>query len=178
MGRVVAIIGTAGRGEIMTRGQWRFMVRDAKTKVREDDWLVSGGAAWADHVAVRLFTKGYVEKLTLYLPAPLKDGKFDGDRGTAGSAANYYHRLFTQDSGVHGIEEIVKAGACGAHLLAQPVRPGMSAFFVRNALVAKLSTHCIAYTFGTGDEPADGGTLNTWKQIKGERVHVSLKGVK
>lgn len=47
--------------------------------------------------------------------------------------------------------------------------------FARNKKVAVIATSAIAYTFGTGDIPADGGTLSTWKQIKSDdKVHVPL----
>jgi hypothetical protein len=37
----------------------------------------------------------------------------------------------------------------------------------------------IAFTFGEGNTPADGGTLNTWNQCHAKiKIHISLKDVK
>jgi hypothetical protein len=177
VGRTVAIIGTAGRDKSkpMTAQLWERMVADAKQRVRPDDTLVSGGAAWADHLAVRLFLDGAVQGLILHLPAPLYTEGFAGpERDSAGSAANYYHSLFKRATGVDGIAEIHEALTKGAKCSNQPVAAGYTAMFARNARVAKDADTVIAYTFGDGDTPADGGTKNTWDQVKGDRIHVPL----
>lgn len=176
-GRTVAIIGTAGRDKDkpMTAQLWECMVDNARRQVRPNDTLVSGGAAWADHLAVRLFLDGAVSGLVLHLPAPLGSDGFAGpQRDSAGSAANYYHSLFQKATGVDGLAEIRLAIEKGAKVTHQPAGPGYGAMFTRNALVAKAADIVIAYTFGEGDTPADGGTKNTWDQVKGERIHVPL----
>ncbi|MEJ6003802.1 UvrD-helicase domain-containing protein [Paucibacter soli] len=175
-GRVLAIIGTAGRDKDrpMTADLWGRMVADAKKRVRADDTVVSGGAAWADHLAVRLFLDGDVKDLVLHLPAPLKNGKFQGPDKSAASAANWYHDLFQKATGVDARAEIAAAASKGATITEQPEAHDYKAMFARNAIVAKQSNAVLAYTFGGGDEPADGGTKNTWDQIKGDRIHVPL----
>jgi len=49
----IAIIGTAGRDKTipMTRALWDWMLDDAKNRLKFKHHLVSGGAAWADHLA-------------------------------------------------------------------------------------------------------------------------------
>ena len=176
-GRTLAIIGTAGRDKDkpMTRQLWERMVADAKTRVRKEDTLVSGGAAWADHLAVRLYLDGDAGQLIVHLPAPLAAGKFAGPAAeSAGSAANYYHARFKKATGVDGLAELQQAIDRGASSTEQPAAVGYGAMFARNALVAKAASAVIAYTFGDGDVPADGGTKDTWEQIRGERVHVPL----
>ena len=174
--RTVAIIGTAGRDKDkpMTTHLWERMVADAKQRVRPDDTLVSGGAAWADHLAVRLYLDGDVKHLVLHLPAPFVDGKFQGERESAASAANYYHDMFRRNAGVDGLADLAAAVAKGAKVTEQPVAKGYGAMFARNALVAKQADAVVAYTFGEGDTPADGGTKDTWDQVKGARQHVPL----
>ena len=174
--RTVAIIGTAGRDKDkpMTAQLWERMVADAKQRVRPDDTLVSGGAAWADHLAVRLYLDGAVKHLVLHLPAPFVNGKFQGERESAASAANYYHDLFRRNAGVDGFADLAAAIAKGAKVTEQPVARGYGAMFARNALVAKQADAVVAYTFGEGDTPADGGTKDTWDQVKGNRLHVPL----
>jgi hypothetical protein len=74
--------------------------------------------------------------------------------------------------------QIEEARLRGAILEAEPTRGGFSAMFARNAKVATRCTAVVAYTFNAGDQPADGGTLNTWKQIlTGDRTHVDLGGL-
>jgi DNA helicase-2/ATP-dependent DNA helicase PcrA len=174
--RTVAIIGTAGRDKDkpMTAQLWERMVADAKQRVRPDDTLVSGGAAWADHLAVRLYLDGDVKHLILHLPAPFVDGKFQGERESAASAANYYHDMFRRNAGVDGFADLAAAIAKGAKVTEQPAAKGYGAMFARNALVAKQADTVVAYTFGEGDTPADGGTKDTWDQVKGSRQHVPL----
>src|SRR5690606_1280513 len=86
-GTTIAIIGTAGRGDDAAKlgpALFAAMVRDAAERVAAfpDPRLVSGGAAWADHVAVKLFLEGKVAGLTLHLPAEFRNGRFveTGDR--------------------------------------------------------------------------------------------------
>lgn len=174
--RTLAIIGTAGRdkSEPMTAQLWAQMVNDAKTRVRPTDTLVSGGAAWADHLAVRLYLDGDVQHLVLHLPAPLVSGQFQGERESAASAGNYYHDLFLRNAGVPGLAEIAAAINKGATVTEQPVSRGYGAMFARNTLVARQADEVLAYTFGAGDTPADGGTKNTWDQVCGSKQHVAL----
>lgn len=178
--RLVAVIGTAGRDKHhpMDKALWDAMLADSRRRVQPGDALVSGGAAWADHVAVRLYLEGAVKNLALHLPAPLVDGQFAGpDRDSAGSAANYYHGLFLRTAGVDGLKEIEQAIAKGAYCTYEPAAPGYRAMFHRNSKVAEFVDSVTAYTFNPGDVPEDGGTKDTWDQIQGEKIHVCLKGL-
>ena len=77
-GRYVGIIGTAGRkedGVRLTEGDYRYLVEYIGKAVKPNDVLISGGAAWADHVAVQLFLDGKAGGLVLHLPAELVVGK-------------------------------------------------------------------------------------------------------
>lgn len=175
-GRRVAIIGTAGRDktEVMDKALWEAMLADARRRVTPEDVLVSGGAAWADHLAVRLFLDGSVKGLELYLPAPLEGMRFQGPDQSSASAANYYHGRFLELAEVDGLGELEMAIQSGAVVQSEPASPGYGSMFKRNAKVAAASDAVIAYTFGNGDEPADGGTKNTWDQVTGRKLHVAL----
>lgn len=177
----VAIIGTAGRDRRpeYTKKLWHAMLSDAAGRFdsEKEYRLVSGGAAWADHIAVELFlARPDMFELSLFLPAPLDDnGIYQGDRASAGSTSNWYHELFTEKVGIDGRKQILEAEALGASVFYEPVQPGMAAFFVRNKKVADASQACLAYTWGEGKEPADGGTKHTWSLITtGRKVHVPL----
>lgn len=172
--RRLAIIGTAGRDKTapMTAGLWGAMTRDAAGRVRAQDVLVSGGAAWADHLAVHLFLEGLCSGLELYLPAPF-DGKFCGPRSSSASAANYYHERFSLVTRSNTLSQIGEAISRGALTHAQPEMAGYRGMFARNALVAKAADAVLAYTFGEG-VATDSGTGNTWAQVRGEKTHVSL----
>lgn len=175
----IAIIGTAGRDKTkpMTLGLWQCMVEHAKSCIPQDSHLISGGAAWADHLAVRLFLDGHVPFLTLHLPAPM-DCEFIGPYKSAASAANYYHELFSARIGVNTLDEIIQASnMIGCHGTVQPAQAGYGGMFARNALVAKEAEGMLAYTFGEGNIPADGGTLDTWNKCQCDpiyKMHVSL----
>ena len=122
--------------------------------------LVSGGAAWADHVAVKLFLDKKVPNLRLFLPCEFEGGSFK-DTGVKdpkvnpGGTANYYHKKFQIATNINSLTQIAIAKAEGAELI--PVAKG---FFARNALVAK-SDFILACTFGNGAQVKDGGTSDT-----------------
>ena len=106
--RRVAVVGTAGRDKSkpMTKATWQAMLDDIRGRLQPDDVLVSGGAAWADHLAVHAYLQGWCEGLKLYLPAPFQVNKFVGPAASAASAANYYHLLFETATGVRGRQEM------------------------------------------------------------------------
>lgn len=177
MRRVIAVIGTAGRDKQfpMDLSHWKYMCNVLRFLVGPEDHLVSGGAAWADHAAVWAYMEGLCEDLTLHLPAPF-DGVFHGGYGTSGGAANYYHEKFSQAIGQNTRGQIYEALSGGAQCTGQPVAQGYGAMFTRNKLVADQCTHLLAFTFGDGDTPADGGTKATWDMAgpTKKRRHISL----
>lgn len=178
--RVIAIIGTAGRDRTkpMSAELWTRMVADAKRRIAPGATLVSGGAAWADHVAVALFLGSHAAELILHLPAPLLPNHlFAGAAKSAGATSNFYHSKFSAAIGRSSIEDISTAILFGATYSAAPKAQGMKAFFERNAMVARDATACIAYTWGEGAEPADGGTNHTWSLIQGRKLHVPLSSL-
>ena len=60
----------------------------------------------------------------------------------------------------------------------EPAGPGYGAFAARNRKVANTCTHMVAFTFGEGDVPADGGTKMTWDMAADKlRIHVPLGAV-
>lgn len=175
----IAVIGTAGRdrNKPMTLTLWNWMIADAIKRIPTDSHLVSGGAAWADHVAVELYMRGHVNRLTLHLPAPMdiEKGIFIGPYKSAASAANYYHQQFSEVIGLDSRRQIILVSqqekVDGSF---EPEAPGYAAMFARNRKVAQAEG-MLAYTFGSGDIPADGGTKNTWDLCQSSRkVHVPL----
>lgn len=178
----LAVIGASGRemARPMPRGLWQAMVSDIRGRLRPGDVLVSSGSPWADHLAVHAFVQGWCAGLQLFLPAPLVEdetgrARFDGGPRTAGAAANHYHDQFRSQTGINGCEEIALALRQGALCEAAPVTPGYSAMVSRYAKIAAASSGIVAYTWGEAKHPAQGGVLDTWRQIPGrDKVHVSL----
>lgn len=180
--RMLAVIGTAGRDKTRTMDLplWRAMCADIRGRVHSSDHLVSGGAAWADHLAVHSFLNGWCDGLRLFLPAPLVlvrgQWKFEeaGAR-SSGSAANWYHSRFSSAVGVDTLSQIALAHEQGATVECEPASSGFAGMFARNKKVARCCNAALAYTFNAGEEPADGGTMDTWKQVPpASRVHVDL----
>lgn len=165
----------------MTAALWKAMEEDCQHRLQPTDHLVSGGAAWADHLAVLAFLEGTVTGLTLYLPAPFltEQGMFQDKGGrNAAAVSNYYHARFSQTLGLDAFatrRDIQEAIRRGANVITQPFRQGYAGLFLRNALVAKAATDLLAYTFGENDAPTPGGTRDTWDQAAhARRIHVSL----
>jgi hypothetical protein len=135
--------------------------------------LVSGGAAFIDHVAVKLFLQKKVPNLRLFLPAKWEMGKYadTGERDphkNPGGTANYYHKKFLNATGIHSLSDIQVAKSNGAELIDENKNGKPLGFYPRNALVAK-SDFILAITFGKGKEVKDGGTADTVKRYL-ERV--------
>ncbi|KAI8846683.1 hypothetical protein BC829DRAFT_418953 [Chytridium lagenaria] len=181
----VAVIGTAGRGPDgarMSKDLFERMVVKCEDiliniwKMRWDDiHLVSGGAAWADHIAVKLFLAHPTSKLTLHFPCAfdttraqfLDTGSSDW-RSNPGRSANRYHRDFGRSMKEESMREICVALERGAK-----VGTSDGGFHKRNGKVA-MSERMVAFTWGVGLEPKDGGTKDTWRKCKGRKMHVGL----
>jgi len=162
----IAIAGTAGRKDDAAR-LTRALYQECQEKllatleeIGEPRHLVSGGAAYADHLAVRLFLKGKAEKLTLHLPCAWAGTKF-ADTGVfdwktnPGGTANALHRKFQANTGIESFKEL--AAAIANPNCTTTVSPG---FHARNALMAKANA-LVALTFGRRNAVKDGGTANT-----------------
>lgn len=174
----VAIIGTAGRREDAARMRWGlfcWMVDQAQLVIPDrfqappsQVVAVSGGAAWADHVAVVLFLEGWCPGLELHLPAILDErtGRFR-DVGD-GAVANHYHEAFSVHAGRDTLADLFQAIKKGAEFRFY------GGFKSRNLAVADTDA-LLAFTFGKGGPPTDSGTAHTWRASKAKaRAHISL----
>lgn len=195
----VAIIGTAGRShdpnEQLNNQLYQKMIQRALDTIKQECGkdstnvnLISGGAAWSDHVAVELYLMDLsIKSLKLFIPCkwcsnadPTKskfydDGKFDW-KTNPGGTANYYHRKFstTCTKNPSSLAEIERAKQKGAIF-----DDSYSGFHQRNSAIAKSCDILIAFTWGN-DQPIDGGTLDTWKKavaLGKKCIHVSLKNI-
>lgn len=146
----IAVIGSAGRQQdagLVTLDLYRSMYRETRSAIRE--WgavrAVSGGAAFADHLAVSAFLYGEVRDLVLFLPAHFKNGAYVENprlQRDPAETSNRLHRRFRDATGIDGLAEIAEAERRGAVLR---VVPG---FQNRNLDVASAATCMIAFTFG------------------------------
>ena len=168
-----SIVGSAGRqedGERLSKHHFDaacLIASELLYQFEENNYkitcLVSGGAAFIDHVAVRLFLDKKVPHLRLFLPCEFVSGMFhdsgiSNDAGkNPGGTANYYHSKFKRKTGIDSLSELQIAKREGAEMI--NVDKG---FFARNALVAK-SDFILACTFGNKQEVKDGGTAHTIK---------------
>lgn len=171
-----AIIGTAGRHNQHLRLSadiFERMCRKAAEFVAPDDDLQSGGAAWADHVAVVLFLAERARSLTLYLPcefdlASVRFVEASRDRLDGGRIANHYHDLFATRTGWRPMVMIAEAARRGAELV---VVPG---FRNRNIPVGDCD-RLIAFTFGAGVWPDGNGTRHCWNNsTASQRLHFPI----
>lgn len=203
----VSIVGTAGRAEDgakMSAALFQRMTKEAMRIITED-WklspdrvcLVSGGSAWADHVAVRLYLDSLcpaeAEKanhsfdgLTVYLPCALDlkcaGGPRAADNGSSmrqknpGRVLNQLHAAFSKRAGLRTSpwSDMIAAQALGA-----TIDCTASGFHARNSRVAQ-SDYLIAFTWNDTALPKDGGTKDTWDKARGSgktRKHVPLSSL-
>lgn len=186
----IGIIGTAGRKEDFNKLSRRLFVKmkdkawdyiTTQLLLKESDiCLISGGAAWADHVAVTMYLETYKDStLHLYLPAQfdLNEVRFKETKGTtimenkyeSGRIANYYHNLFSESAGLKSLRDIARAIEYGADITID------KGFKERNTLIANDVDFLIAFTFGDGPEPKDGGgTYDTWQKCSAPKIHFPI----
>jgi hypothetical protein len=143
----IAIIGTAGRRDDGVRLKSDSFDRMYDTAVATIiEWgikaAVSGGAAWADHVAVKAYLEGAVTQLHLHFPTTFANGRFVGKQ--YGDVANFYHDKFTAVRGLDSYRELEAAIEKGA-----TVTVGRG-FKPRNLAIGRDATHMLALTFGAG----------------------------
>lgn len=174
----IGIIGTAGRKDDaprMSRALYERMYHRAHQEIRarvslSEVTLVSGGAAWSDHIAVSLrLGKLPYENLHLHFPAPFVGGKYVGGRGSPGGTANWYHEKFSAKMGANtldGISRVLKLPGVESHVY--------EGFHARNLLIADVD-FLLAFTFSPGAWPKDGGTAHTWRNSRAAlKLHVPL----
>lgn len=176
----ISIIGSAGRNDDapkMTKELFQVMVSKAKGEIlslleekSETNYtLVSGGAAWADHVAVRLYLEGFCENLTLHFPARWDKNKFD-NASKDGFMSNKYHTAFSARMKVDTLSEISQAIEKGAKVITY------NGFFLRNKEVAK-SDVILAFSWAENESEISGGTGYTWSLAKGKKIHIPLSSL-
>ena len=187
--RYIGVIGTSGRrvdSARLTAADFAAMVERVGKTVRTTDVLISGGAAWADHVAVQLYLDGKVGGLVLHLPGNIDTVQLPGENprlqfrnggiNTAGSTANYYHDSFATAIGMKPgdtlaqIQQAIDKGAVvtfgDGEGPSVSTKEMISPFIARNRWVAQdATTGLVTLTFNpSADGPADGGTANTAKE--------------
>lgn len=179
----VAIIGTAGRGFDASKMNLKLFER-MMDRCRYQLWniwkltpgtvrLVSGGSAWCDHLAVRLWVldKPKFAGCRLYLPCDFANSQFDV-RHPCGKTLNELHNECSEKLKTNTLVEI--GTAPGIELCMKS-----RSFYERNARVAADAQYMIALTWGKSTTiPADGGTKHTWSCAKNidskHKVHIPL----
>lgn len=179
----LAIIGTAGRaadGKILSSDPVYYYDRMQAAALKVADMvgatkLISGGAAWSDHIAVTLFL-AHPDRfsLELHLPTRLVENgdeyRFD-DNGTRdfknnpGAVSNHYHDLFKKalSNRYKDWSPYKDFFRCiNSKNFSHKITFG---FLNRNIVVAKESDACIAMTFGKDNYLKDGGTAHTMSKF-------------
>lgn len=144
--------------------------------------LISGGAAWSDHVAVTLFNRGDVHGLTIYAPCLFSGNKFVDNnqskdwRVNPGYISNLYHGTFSAKIGGTTLLDIHDAQTKGAVI--DTKYPG---FHKRDGVIASTATHMIAFSWSDTGAPSDGGTFYTWNRchlpLATHKIHINLKEI-
>lgn len=193
----ISIIGSAGRkndANIVSLDLYNKLLSKAEQIITEEfklNWqditLVSGGAAFCDHLAVSLFNKYHdnIQKLILYLPCKYDRSKERyHDNGQSqwfnnpGRTSNYYHDNFIRKTGINSLKELGNLINNDKVIFNEPDDKSKG-FHARNSLVAK-SNYMIAFTGGSDslDNLTIGGTSDTWKKCKTNKenkVHITFK---
>ncbi len=184
----VAIIGTAGRStdekhlsiDLYDKmyAAIKYIIQHVFKLDKDNFHLYSGGAAWSDHLAVRFYLE-HGGKLTLFLPCKftldeecpqaVDNGSYDW-KLNPGKTMNKLHRAFGDRIRRDSLRDIATASEMGATLDSES-----KGFHARNSKIAQ-AMYMIAFSFGDGDEPTEGGTKDTWSKSKSlHKIHVSLK---
>jgi hypothetical protein len=132
--------------------------------------LISGGAAWTDHVAIQLYLSNQYAGLKLYLPSKF-DVKHQQYINThEGRLLNALHLECQEKTGICTFKELAKA-IHGKNKVNIIIKHG---FFPRNTLMAKNCDHLLVFTFNHNG-PVDRDVLDIWKKTKhNNKVHFDL----
>jgi hypothetical protein len=176
----IAIIGSAGRkgdAKYVTADSFNWMINDVRktlveqkiiADINDNNWnhihLISGGAAFADHVAVVLALETGC-KLTLCMPCDwdfhkkqFKDIGIKDWKKNPGGTSNYYHNEFSKKTGRKSLEEL-NSVIPTANISTE------KGFHQRNSLIAGENDLLITYTFNPiNGLPSSSGTLDTWNK--------------
>ena len=167
----LSVVGSAGRGsdyDNLNLDKYNEMYRVAdklidyinSKSITPLTTLVSGGAAFVDHLAVRLYLNNRIPNLKLYLPCEYENGEFldnYSDFGRIAETINFYHSQFEKETGQNSLKEIQLAIDKGADITV------INGFKNRNTYVS-MSHYILAMTFGEKDKIKRGGTWDTIKK--------------
>jgi hypothetical protein len=176
----LAVIGTSGRYDLdskkLSHKHIIWMMDNIKIYIEEvlnttcnNVILVSGGSAWADHVAICLYNENNFNGLELYLPTDfnLETKKYCNTH--CGCILNDLHAKFTQKTNMNSLKQIANI-----HKNPNVKINILKGFFSRNTAIAKSCDHLVAFTFHTKN-PTKGGTADTWKKFKSQnKLHLDL----
>lgn len=191
MANTVGIIGSAGRrsdAKKMTKELFYAMMRKTEALITQrlrlslsHVRLVSGGAAWADHIAVMEYLEEKVPELSLHLPTEWSQESSSPqflDNGNSniynnpGRSANKLHRQFSDKMGEDTLKHIQDAVHLGAEFRTY------DGFHHRNTGVARESKYLIAFTWNEGATPKkESGTFDTWKKHSGTKIHIPISSL-
>ena len=88
-----------------------------------------------------------------------------------GALLNQLHAVFGKVCARSPWDDLVAAQALGAR-----IDTSKTGFLARNLVVAQAD-YLLAFTFGDGDAPKEGGTAHTWKHCKGVRLHIPISSL-
>jgi hypothetical protein len=180
----ITIIGDSGRfnSEKMDRSLYDKMYTKVD-RIMEEYYtegaslhLVSGGLAWAEHIAVQMFLEGMVDSLTLYFPVAWNDGIFFS-RGPnkPGKLINAYHKKFGKVLGRNTHKDIAEAISIGAKVISPSgkLTGPSNRTYLRNNYLADVDT-LITMTWEDGRYPVHGSVGYTWRNSKAKKIHIPL----
>jgi len=169
----IAIIGTAGRVDPPTVEEYNLMYSKLENILSRysNVHLVSGGAAYSDHLAVKYFLNNKNCNLTLYLPSKfstqtrkyIETNKFR----CTGKTSNLWHNKFKENTGINSLDEIANAIKKGCIVI-----ESNNSFYQRNNRIADGSDELIAFT--RCNQPEYGGTKYTWKRFSDKKKKVCI----
>lgn len=176
----LGIIGTALRGRdtefdsLCTKETYSKMLNKAREVFKEldVDTLVSGGAAFSDHIAVDLFYD-YLgksirkDKLKLFIYYPTK---FLDLTSKIGKTLLYYHKYFSElvysdeNSSIKDISYLVNTYPKQVYLHEESISNSYTGFFARNKKIALTSNYLLVFSYF--DEHGNCLTKGTASTIK------------
>lgn len=157
----IAIVGFSGRQRVCEASEWPFYINLVETEIEEmglpwnDIILVSGGAAWIDHIAVTLALK-WECSLVLCLPAA-----YDAETGRIDCAlANKLHEDFGKLIGTDTFEDM-KMVKCERRI--------GNGFLDRNKMICDIADIMI----GVGDVKL-GGLRDVWGKFGKKKLKINI----
>lgn len=171
MDTTVAVIVSSKTFESISE-RYEDIINAASTMVNYNQTIVAGGSGLSDHVAVSLYLRGKVGRISLYLPAPFDMEKQRFVNNRYGALLNKLHDHFKQNTGYDSLARLADVISMND---GDRVRIEVIGGYENIANAVAQSN--VLISFSNADVPESQRGLEIWNKHKGHKVHFNVNNM-